>query len=76
MVDFRQSYVVRPDPHADEDIDVLAYEINRIDSMKTQISKFRNDLEGLNNKGSPVIAKTLSNMTLLEEDISSLVKWS
>ena len=65
--------MVRPDPRADEEVDVLAYEINRIDSMKTQINKFRADLDGLSNKSSPVIAKTLSNMTLLEEDIASLV---
>lgn len=74
---FKQSYL----PQAFNDLEMskapaeenLLKQIDYVDSIKFQISKFSNDLR-LIQSGSPIIAKTLENMDFLEGDIQALIR--
>ncbi len=51
--------------------DLLLAQIDRVEAFKLQITKFHTDLNAVSTT-SPVVSKTLENMTLLERDFGKL----
>lgn len=74
-VDFRQSYVVNRlnirDSGEAEAEDELIGQIDKVDAVRLQISKFIQDLSLVNPK-PPALQKSIQNMELLERDCSAL----
>ena len=73
--DFTQSYVVdRSSVGGPEETapDVVERQVEKLKSMGLQIEKFSSDLKQMGSK-TPVVAKTLANMELLEEDLGKMM---
>lgn len=76
-IDFRQSYIVGRFDHATKEDDIAEYsvisQIDKVEAIKVQLEKFKNDLGTLPQQ-NPVVTKTLENMDYLERDVGRLAQ--
>lgn len=74
-IDFRQSYIMDRVGGGLDDTgnaeDMLLTQIDRVEAFKLQITRFHTDLNAISTT-SPIVSKTLENMTLLDRDFGKL----